>query len=300
MSYVKRIFLFLLVNAFIVFTISTITTLLGFTPYLRSFGMDYTSLAVFCALWGTIGAFISLALSKKIAKWTLRVKTIDASSWMHKDLFEAVERLAKKANLPMPEVGIYPQKEVNAFATGPTKKQALVAISQGMLDKMPFEEIEAVIAHELSHIKNGDMVTMTLLQGVVNAFVMFLARALAFAVSGLGKDEKRGSYLSYILFVYLFEVCFMILGSLVVSAFSRFREYRADLGAAKINGKEKMISALKTLEALYDRRSATQSQEKAAFNALKISSFSRKGFLSLFATHPSIENRIKRLKESSF
>ncbi len=300
MSFIKRISLFLIVNFFIVLTISTILRLFQVGPFLQSTGLNYRSLALFCFLWGMIGSVISLLLSKKMAVWIMKVRIIHPSSFTHKPLFDMVETLAKKASLPMPEVGIYPGKEVNAFATGPSKKHALVALSQGMIDTMPMEEIEAVVAHELSHIKNGDMVTMTLLQGVINAFVLFLARIAAYGVSGIGKNEKRGSYMSYYLLVYAFEICFMMIGSIVVSAFSRFREYRADYGAAKLSTKEKMISALESLASLQKKTSSQKSsiarqEGKAAFNALKISS-SKGGVLQLFASHPPLQERIARLK----
>lgn len=300
MAWLKRVGLFLVLNVLIVLTISTILSLFGIRPYLQATGLNYSSLAIFCLLWGMIGAFISLALSKKMAKWMLGVRTITHPSPSEIHLFSAVQTLAKKAGIPCPEVGIYPAKEVNAFATGPTRNSSLVAVSRGLLDKMSEEELEGVLAHEIAHIKNGDMVTMTLLQGVVNAFVMFFARALAYAVSGLGKDDRRGSYLTYIFCVYLFEFCFMIFGALVVSAFSRFREYRADAGGAKLAGKRSMVSAL---EALLNREKAPQRsvpQEQAAFNALKISSGGKKSWLRLFASHPPLEDRIARLKTSSF
>lgn len=154
-------------------------------------------------------------------------------------------------------------------------------------------EIEGVLGHEITHIANGDMVTMTLLQGVVNAFVMFLARVLAFAISGLGKDRQRGSTMSYMLFVYLFEVVFMILGSLIIAAYSRYREFRADAGGARLAGKDAMISSLQTLRNLQDIRDPNEQPAMAAF---KISHPARKGLLRLFASHPPLEERIERLQ----
>ena len=196
----------------------------------------------------------------------------------------------------LPEVGIFNSNEANAFATGPTRARALVAVSTGLLNRMNDKEVEAVLGHEISHVANGDMVTMTLLQGVVNAFVMFLARVLAYVVSGLGKNRENnsgGSYMSYILFVYLFEFVFMILGSLVVATYSRHREFRADAGGARLAGKESMIAALKALQNLQEIKDPKENPAMAAF---KISHPSKRGLLRLFATHPPIEERIEKLR----
>jgi heat shock protein HtpX len=195
----------------------------------------------------------------------------------------------------MPEVGMYRSNEVNAFATGPTQSRSLVAVSTGLLSRMKAEEIEGVLGHEISHIANGDMVTMTLLQGVVNAFVMFLARVLAYVLSGMGRNRQNssgGSMGSYILFVYLFEVVFMILGSLLIAAYSRYREFRADAGGARLAGKEAMISSLQTLRNLQEIKDPRENPAMAAF---KISHPVRQGLLRLFATHPPLEERIARL-----
>lgn len=295
---VKRIFLFLVLNTLVVLMISFILNLLNIRPYFDAQGIDYRSLLIFCLIWGMGGAFISLALSRVMAKWMMGVKVIDPHTQnpAERQTLETVYRLARKAGLPvMPEVGIYQSNEVNAFATGPTKSRALVAVSTGLLNRMKEQEIEGVIGHEITHVANGDMVTMTLLQGVVNAFVMFLARVLAYAVSGLGRNRENGggSRMSYILFVYLFEVVFMILGSLVVAAFSRYREFRADAGGAQLAGKEAMISSLQTLRNL---QQVQDPRENPAMAAFKISHLGRKGLLRLFASHPPLEERIERLK----
>jgi heat shock protein HtpX len=198
----------------------------------------------------------------------------------------------------MPEVGVFETAVVNAFATGPTRARSLVAVSRGLLNRLSTHEIEAVIGHEMSHVANGDMVTMTLLQGVVNAFVMFLARVLAFALSGLGKSsdrERSGSFGSYYLFTFLFEVIFMILGSMIIASYSRYREYRADRGGALLAGKQQMIGALAALERVHD----TGTPAKAgALDAFMIRGGSRSKLLNLFASHPPIEKRILRLQES--
>ncbi len=279
--------------------ISVILNLLNVRPYIQAYGLDYESLAIFCFVWGMGGALVSLSLSRIMAKWMMGVKVIDphTKNLEERHLLEMVHRLSRKADLStMPEVGIYSSNEVNAFATGPTRSRALVAVSTGLLNRMKQPEIEGVIGHEISHVANGDMVTMTLLQGVVNAFVMFLARVLAFVVSGLGRnrqDSRGGVSMSYILFVYLFEVIFMVLGSLVIAAYSRYREFRADAGGARLAGKEAMISSLQSLRALKEIKDPRENPAMAAF---KISHPASKGLLHLFATHPPLEERIERLQ----
>ncbi len=295
----KRIFLFLILNFLVVLMISIVLNLLNIRPYIQAHGMDYRSLLIFCLVWGMGGALISLALSRQMAKWMMGVKIIDPRTHHseEKELLETVYRLAQKAGLKtMPEVGFYNSNEVNAFATGPSRSKSLVAVSTGLMKRMSPREMEGVLGHEISHVANGDMVTMTLLQGVVNAFVMFLARVLAYAVSGMGRNrnESHGISMSYVLFVYLFEVLFMILGSIVIATYSRFREYRADLGGAHLAGKEAMISSLKTLQNLSQIQDP---KEQPAMAAFKIAHPGRKGLLSLFATHPPLEARIERLEK---
>lgn len=300
MRMAKRIFLFLAVNILVVVTLSLILNLLHVGPYLSSYGIDYSSLLIFCFVWGMGGAFISLALSRSMAKWLMGVRLIDpeTTDQEHQKFVALVYALAKQAGLStMPQVGIYTSPEINAFATGPSKKRSLVAVSSGLLNKMGQQEIEGVLAHEIAHIANGDMVTMTLIQGVVNAFVMFLARILAYAVSGMGKNRESNSsnsFIGYTLFVFVFEIVFMLLGSMVVAAFSRFREYRADKGGAHLAGKEKMISALEALKAL--QRIKDPLAAKPSFEAMKISSSGKSSILTLFATHPPLEKRIERLQ----
>ncbi len=294
----KRIFLFLVLNFLVVLMISIIMNIFNIQPYIQAYGLDYKSLLTFCFIWGMGGAFISLALSRVMAKWMMGVKVIDPHTKDpdERHLLETVHRLARKADLStMPEVGIYRSNEVNAFATGPTRSRALVAVSTGLLSRMKQSEMEGVIGHEITHISNGDMVTMTLLQGVVNAFVMFLARVLAYVISGLGRNRQNsgGLSMSYILLVYLFEVIFMILGSIVVAAYSRYREYRADAGGARLAGKEAMISSLQTLRVLQEIKDPHENPAMAAF---KISHPMKKGLLSLFASHPPLEARIERLQ----
>jgi len=203
-----------------------------------------------------------------------------------------VAHISKTAGLPaVPEVGVYDSPEVNAFATGPTKSRALVAFSSGLLDSMSRSEVEGVAGHEIAHIKNGDMVTMTLLQGVINAFVMFIARAVSFAASQAVKEEQR--YLVRIVVTIVLDILLSILGSLVVMWFSRKREFHADAGAAKFVGRDKMISALERLAAY--REVAQVGEKHASLATMKISS-GGSGFLGLFASHPPLEERIRRLK----
>lgn len=292
----KRVLLFVGVNLLIVLTISIILNLLGVRGRLGNQG--YSGLLLFCFIWGMGGAFISLALSRVMAKWFMGVKVIDpkTSDPDQRELLELVYGLAQTARLPeRPHVGIYESPEVNAFATGPTKSRSLVAVSTGLLNSMRREEIEGVLGHEIAHIANGDMVTMTLLQGVINAFVMFLARVLAFAVSQAlrSRDSRGSSYMMQYVFVMLFEVVFSLLGMVVVAWFSRWREFRADAGGARYAGKEHMISALRGLQRFHER--AIEGKSSPAFQALKISS-KPGGMMQFFSTHPPLEERIARLE----
>jgi len=297
----KRIAIFLGLNILIVATVSLVLNFFNVAPYINKYGIDYQSLAIFCFIWGMVGALISLLLSKKLAKWMLKVKLIDSntSDPQSQMILQMVINLSEKARLPgIPEVGIFENSSPNAFATGPSKRNSLVAVSRGLINQLSKEELEAVIGHEIAHIANGDMVTMTLLQGVVNAFVMFLARALAFAVSGFGRDRNRqgggGSFLSYMLFTFLFEMVFMIAGSMVISYFSRQREFRADKGSSDLLGKEPMINALRKLERIHVPDKMIADQKSVA--ALMIHRPPKKGsFIALLSTHPSIEERINRL-----
>jgi heat shock protein HtpX len=294
----KRFILFLATNILVVLTISVVLNLLGVQHYLSSLGIDYQALAVFCLVWGMVGSFVSLLLSKTMAKWSLGVQVIQKGDPRLGSLVVMVERLASKAGIPCPEVGVYQSPEVNAFATGPTKRNALVAFSTGLLNSMSSDEIEGVAAHEVAHIQNGDMVTMALLQGIVNAFVMFLARALGWAaaqaLSGNRNQDDEGAAPTYLLtsvFTFVFEMVFMMLGMMVVCGFSRWREFRADAGAARTVGKQKMIAAL---ERLSERTRLVD--DAPALAAMKISG----GVGRFFATHPPLEARIAALRQARF
>lgn len=299
MSIVKRIFLFLVVNFLVVITITFLLQIFHVTPFLTAYGLDYKTLIIFCSLWGMGGAFISLLLSKTMAKWMMGVKIIDPNDCSENEnsLFTIVERIAQDTGLDKtPEIGIYNSPEINAFATGSSKNSSLIAVSSGLMNRMNEEELKGVLGHEISHINSGDMVTMTLIQGVANAFVMFLARVLGFVLSGIGKDKNNNgsSYMSYYLFVHLFEFVFMILATIPLAAFSRYREYRADANSARSVGKENMIAALKKLLQLQNIKDP-ELAKSTALNAFKIST-PRKGMLNLFATHPPLEERIARLE----
>ncbi len=296
----KRIAIFLTLNIAVILTISLILQIFQIQPYLNAHGLNLEALLIFCLIWGMVGAFISLALSRITAKWMLGVSVIEPTTKdPHlKDLLETVDTLCKRAGLETPEVGIYRSHEVNAFATGPTKKRSLVAVSSGLLNRMNKEELTGVLAHEVTHIANGDMVTMTLLQGVINAFVMFLARVLAYVISGFGKNRENNnsSAMSYYLLTWVFEAVFMSLGFLVIAAFSRYREFRADAGGAKLSSKTAMIAALENLK---HYQTAQDTEASPSVAALKISHPSKGGFRSLFATHPPLEERIARLQREA-
>lgn len=294
MTWIKRIGFFLLTNILIMTTISIVTSLLGTMGFsIKAYGLDLTQLIVFCLMWGMAGSFISLLLSKVMAKWTMGVKVIDPkkASGSEMDIYRRVQSLASRAHLPMPEVGIYESPEVNAFATGPSKSNSLVAVSTGLLNQMNERELEGVLAHELSHIQNGDMVTLTLIQGLVNSFALFISRIIAYAVANAVKEEM--AHIVRFVVTIALDIAFSILGSIAVAYFSRKREFRADAGGAKLAGRESMIAALESLRRMVDQ---PEDERGAALASLKISS--KKGsFMSLFSTHPALEERILALKQ---
>lgn len=295
----KRVLLFLGTNLLIIATISAVTSALGLHSYLSAHGLDYMHLAIFCALWGMGGSLISLWLSKPIAKMAMGVVVINPKTATRDEhfLLDIVQSLAKAAGLKhMPEVGIYHSPEINAFATGPSQKHSLVAVSSGLLAGMNRQEIEGVLGHEISHIANGDMVTMTLIQGIINAFALFFSRVLAYAVSiALSRGEERSgdiSYLTYTVFTFVFDILFTVLGSLLVAAYSRHREFRADAGGAKLAGRGNMISALQRLQAT----ASLEDDSAPSLAALKIAN--HRAWLEWFSTHPPLKKRIARLTAS--
>ena len=298
----KRFGLLLLVNFGIIITLSLVLNLLGVGHYITSAGLNYESLAIFCLVWGMGGSFISLMMSKTIAKWTMSLQIInpgDPSPTAQK-LTAMISRLSMSAGLPkVPEFALYESSEVNAFATGPSKSNSLVAVSSGLLRSMNDDQVEGVLAHEISHIANGDMVTMTLLQGVINAFVMFFSKIAAWAVANAmrGEDEEGAPSFWLVFAIEMaFTFVFAFFGMLIANRFSRFREFKADKGAAKLSGKEKIISALEGLK----RTVGEPDQRGEALNNFKISSGGRKSFVELLQTHPSLDDRIDALRKEAY
>jgi heat shock protein HtpX len=295
----KRVLLLIATNFLVVITLSVIMHFLGISKYLHNFGGNYTGLFVACLVWGFGGAFFSLAISRIVAKMTMGVKVIDPRSpGQYSDLVEMVHSLAQKAGLPaMPEVGVYQSPEVNAFATGPSKSRALVAVSTGLLQRMDRAEVEGVLGHEIAHVANGDMVTMTLLQGIINAFVMFFARIIAMVLSSRGRDSEGNSMGGNWMVVMLLEMVLGGLGMFIVAWFSRQREFRADIGGANYAGRQKMISALQKLNRTFGRNEV-EDERGAALATFKISGRPG-GLMALLSTHPPLEVRIARLQQAA-
>ncbi|ASN04477.1 protease HtpX [Virgibacillus necropolis] len=301
----KRIFLFILTNILVMATIvivwSLITTYTGISGTFENngpgLGINYGSLMVFSILIGFIGSFFSLAISRFVAKKMMKVKVLnpnDQLSAHERTVIEKVHRLSRAAGLVhMPEVGIYQSPEVNAFATGPSKKRSLVAVSAGLLNNLDDNAVEGVIAHEVAHVANGDMVTMTLLQGVVNTFVVFFSRIAAIIVSRFVRSEME--MIVRFAAIIIFQILFSILGSIVVSAYSRHREYHADRGGADLAGRDKMAHALRSLKNHVGRARVNDRTDDSAIQTMKING--KGGMISLFSSHPDIDERIKRLEQ---
>lgn len=287
----KRILLFLATNFAIVIVLSITLRLLGIEPYLNANGLDLGNLLAFAAIMGFGGAFISLALSKWMARKSVGAVVIelprtDEERW----LVQTVSRQAQAAGIKMPEVAIYDSPEVNAFATGMSKNASLVAVSTGLLRQMTRDEAEAVLGHEVSHAANGDMVTLTLIQGVVNTFVMFFSRVIGYTVDKVVFKTERGNGPAFFITMILAEVALGILASIIVMWFSRQREFRADRGGAALAGRQKMIAALQRLNALHP---APLPEKMAAFG---ISGGGGGGLKRLFMTHPPLAERIAALQ----
>ncbi|MEW5783194.1 MAG: protease HtpX [Pseudomonadota bacterium] len=287
----KRIVLFLATNLAIVLVLSVSMRLLGIAPYLQASGIDPGALLIFAAVMGFGGSLISLAMSKWSAKMAMGVQVIEAPAnstefW----LVETVRKQAEKAGIGMPEVGIYDSPEVNAFATGMNRDNALVAVSTGLLQQMTRQEAEAVLGHEISHVANGDMVTLALIQGVVNTFVMFLSRVIGHLVDRVVFKTERGQGPAFFITMIIAELVLGILASLIVMWFSRQREFRADRGGAQLAGRQNMIAALQRLAALHP---APLPDKMAAFG---ISGGIGSGLKRLFMTHPPLEERIAALQ----
>ncbi|MBY0544468.1 MAG: protease HtpX [Gammaproteobacteria bacterium] len=297
----KRILLFVGTNIAVLLIFSIIMKIFNVGPMLTQHGLNYTSLLISSAIFGFLGSFISLFMSKMIAKMSMGVKIIDRAqasgdaAW----LISIVEQLAQRVGIRTPEVGIYDSPEPNAFATGWNRNNALVAVSTGLLRAMNRDEIEGVLGHELSHVANGDMVTLALIQGILNTFVLFFARIAAYFVTqalSRGEDSQPGALNSMVFFLVeiVFQIVFGILASMIVMWFSRFREYRADAGSARLLGKQKMILALQKLQQM---QGGVEDKRAPSFEAMKIAGHKR-GFLALLASHPPLEDRIKALETS--
>ncbi len=297
MRSLRTIFFFILMNVAVLVMISAIFTIFHLEPYITAQGLNLESLLIFSAIIGFTGSFISLFLSRWMAKKTFRITIIKSPHTSEETiLFHMVESLASRAGISMPEVGIYPSTEINAFATGPTRNRALVSVSQGLLSTFTKQELEGVLSHEISHVASGDMMTMTLLQGVLNTFVIFISRVLAYVVeSALGKDSEGINYIVYFVASIVFEIIFGILAGLILNAYSRHREFLADAGGASFAGKSKMVAALQRLKENTEK--INTSKKQTSFATLKISD--KPSFVKWWSTHPSLDSRIERLQKLS-
>lgn len=292
----KRIILFLLTNLAVVLVISITTSLLGVNQFLTAQGLNLGLLLGFSAVVGFTGSFISLFISKWMAKQAYGIEVIktpsnDGERW----LLETVREYAQRSGIAIPEVGIYDSPEANAFATGPSRNNALVAVSTGLLAQMNRRQVEGVIGHEIAHVANGDMVTMTLLQGVLNTFVIFFARIVGYAIDQFfKKDDEEGIGFGYYIGSFVCEILFGMLASLLVMAYSRHREFHADAGGARLAGRDAMISGLQQLQMIYENGGVIDDRDRASA-AFKISGKTG-GLMALFASHPPLEERIEALK----
>ena len=286
----KRIVLFLLTNLAIVFLLNVTLRLFGVDRIFDQNGINYTGLLILSLVIGFGGSFISLAMSKWSAKWMTKARVIaQPANEMERWLLETVSAQSKRAYIGMPEVAIYDAPEINAFATGMNKNASLVAVSTGLLEKMTRDEIEAVLGHEVAHIANGDMITLALIQGVVNTFVVFLARVIGYVVDSAINKGRRGPGIGYWVATIVAEIVLGILASTIVMWFSRQREFRADEGGAFLAGRDKMVMALKKLQSAYEPSSLPKQMQ--AFGVSGNTSISR-----LFMSHPPLSERIEALE----
>lgn len=292
-----RILLFLATNLAVIILASVTLRLLGFDSYFEEQGLNFTALLIFAAVIGFGGAFVSLFLSKWIAKRSTGARVIEqpsnpAEQW----LVQTVEQLAREAGVETPEIAIFPAQQSNAFATGWNRNAALVAISEGMLHRFNKEEIRAVLAHEMGHVANGDMVTLTLLQGVVNTFVIFLARVIGSIVDRAVFKNDSGHGLGFIMVTIVAEIVLGILASTIVFWFSRYREFHADAAGARLASNEGMISALQRLKS----EAGMPDEMPDSMQAFGITSGMRSGLQRLFASHPPLDERIEALRSRSY
>lgn len=292
-----RIGLFLLTNLAVIIVASISLRLLGVESILADNGMDLNlgSLLIFCAVFGFMGSFVSLLMSKFLAKMSSRTRIIQSpANQQERWLVDTVATLAQKADIGMPEVGIFPAQQSNAFATGWNRNNALVAVSSGLLERFNEDEVRAVLAHEIGHVANGDMITLSLVQGVVNTFVMFAARVIGFFVDRVVLKNQRGLGLGYWIATIVAEICLGILASTIVMWFSRRREFRADVAGAQLAGRTAMIAALEKLRA--ETRAEIPNQMPDTMTAFGISGGWKRNTMRLFASHPPLEDRIEALK----
>jgi heat shock protein HtpX len=288
----KRVVLFLMTNLAVILLLSMTTRLLGVDRFLTAQGLNLNMLLVFAAVIGFGGAFFSLAISKWMAKMSTGAQVIEqprnaTEQW----LVETIRRQAQAAGITMPEVAIYDSPDINAFATGPSRNNSLVAVSTGLMHAMSRDEAEAVLGHEISHVANGDMVTLTLIQGVVNTFVIFLSRVIGYLVDSFlrrGDQESSGPGIGYWISSIVAEIVLGILASMIVAWFSRQREFRADAGGANLAGTGKMVAALERLKMAH--APAALPNEMAAFG------IRNGGVAKLFSSHPPLEERIAALR----
>ena len=291
----KRIFYFLVTNLAIVLVLSITMRLLGVEPFLNANGLNLNSLLIFATVMGFGGAFISLAISKWSAKRMSGAVTIENPKTLDEIwLVNIVKKQSQAVGIQMPEVAIFNSPVVNAFATGMSRNSSLVAVSSGLLEMMTKDEAEAVIGHEISHIANGDMVTLTLIQGVVNTFVLFFSRVIGYTVDKVVFKTRQGTGPAFFITMIISELLLGVLASIVVMWFSRQREYRADFGGGQLAGKQKMIAALQRLKTQYETSALPKS-----IAALGISGEQGIGLKELFSTHPSLDDRIARLQQSA-
>ena len=296
-----RILLFLGTNLGVIIVASITLRLLGVEGYLRGQDINFNALLIFCFIVGMAGSLISLFISKWMAKRSTGTVIIETpSNATEKWLLDTVEELSREAGIKTPEVGIFPAQQSNAFATGWNRNDALVAVSAGLLNRMRPEEVRAVLAHEIGHVANGDMVTLALIQGVVNTFVMFFARVVAHLVDSFLKSRTDGAglgFMGYFAVVIVAEIVFGIIASAIVAWFSRFREYRADAAGAKLAGSGAMINALGRLKA----ETEMPDQMPDTLRAMAITKGQTKSLMErMFASHPPLDDRIRALKESAY
>jgi heat shock protein HtpX len=293
----KRIALFLLTNLAVIVVLSIVLNLLGIESVLEANGvdLDLQALLIFSAVIGMTGSFISLAMSKWSAKRMTGAQVItQPQNKTQQWLLATVEKQAAQAGIKMPEVAIYSSPDVNAFATGMSRNSALVAVSSGLIENMKMDEAEAVLAHEVSHVANGDMVTLALIQGVVNTFVIFASRVVGHIIDRVVLKNERGHGIGYFVSSMIAQIVFGILASAIVMYFSRLREFKADAGAAELAGSQKMIAALQRLQVIH--QPSRLPEQMAAFG---INGGFADGFKKLFLSHPPLEERIAALRSGS-